>query len=168
LLELARAIAAMPTDPSRTVLFASWNAEEVGLIGSCHYVREDPRLPLDDTILAFSIDMVGAGAEIGLDLNGGTDPGATWVVDLMRASAAEREIDYRIEPSDITLNSDHACFADAGVTALMATSIGPHPDYHTPRNTSDRIDPDDLYSSAVLMWALLEPLSMGRESDYLD
>lgn len=167
MMELARALASDHPEPARTVLFAGWNAEEVGLIGSCYYV-EHPTFPIGDTIVAFSVDMVGGGIGVGLDLFGGLLPQNEWIVDLMTASAAERGLDYRVVAQDALDASDHACFGAEGVPALLAESVGPHAHYHTPQDSPTQIDLDDLESSALLMWSVLEPLALGVEGNYLD
>jgi len=57
---LARVLATQPEPPARTVLFAAWNAEEMGLLGSSYYVNNDPKYPLGNHLAAYSIDMTEA------------------------------------------------------------------------------------------------------------
>ena len=56
LIHIARALAADP--PARTTVFIAFSGEEVGLLGSAHYVRQ-PLYPLDRTIAMINLDMVG-------------------------------------------------------------------------------------------------------------
>ena len=58
LLEIAKAMAESPTQPSRTVVFAFWTGEEEGHFGSDHYVRH-PAWPLDRTVAYLNLDMIG-------------------------------------------------------------------------------------------------------------
>jgi hypothetical protein len=167
MMELARLLRSMREPPARTFLFAGWNAEEAGLVGSCYYVGS-PTFPIADTLAAFAIDMVGAGDATGLTLFGGTLPENEWLVDLMRESARRKRIDHYIYPVFPIAASDHACFADQGVPALLAGTFGPHGTYHTPADTIDGILTDDLEVAATLMWALLEPLAKGTEQNLLD
>ncbi|OAG76341.1 Aminopeptidase [Acetobacter malorum] len=72
-LEIARAFKAGP-QPERTVMFASWTAEERGLLGSAWYAAH-PMAPLEKTAANFTMDvlqmagpshnvfMVGAGQD---------------------------------------------------------------------------------------------------------
>src|SRR5262249_7030719 len=53
----ARACASAGGAP-RTVIFATFAGEEMGLLGSAHYVRH-PALPLDRAVLMVNLDMVG-------------------------------------------------------------------------------------------------------------
>jgi Zn-dependent M28 family amino/carboxypeptidase len=68
-MELARAFVLGGHKTARTVVFAAWNAEELGLIGSCEHV-ENPSFPISQTVAAWSIDMVGAGDGSGLPFTG--------------------------------------------------------------------------------------------------
>jgi hypothetical protein len=58
LLEIARAFAALPGRPKRTVVFAFWTGEEEGKFGSGHYVRH-PAWPLARTVTYVNLDMIG-------------------------------------------------------------------------------------------------------------
>ncbi|MFW6078397.1 MAG: M28 family peptidase, partial [Gemmatimonadota bacterium] len=55
LLELAEAFTRAPSPPARSVLFLATTAEEAGLLGAEHYVRE-PVVPLARTAAAINID----------------------------------------------------------------------------------------------------------------
>ena len=58
ILELAEAFGKSDAKPKDTIVFIAFNAEELGLLGSKHYVS-DPLLPLDDCKLMINLDMVG-------------------------------------------------------------------------------------------------------------
>ncbi len=162
MMELARLLAGSGYAPARTVVFAGWNAEEVGLVGSCYYAG-DPTYPMDDVILAVSVDMVGAGDGTGLNIFGGMVPEDAWFSDLMLAAAAADGLPYDVVPGPPTFNSDHACFSFAGTTGVMALTLGPHDSYHTPADDIDGILIDDLEASARLLWSTLDPLARGTE-----
>ena len=49
MLEIARTWQEQGYVPRRTVLFAAWDAEEMGLVGSVYYVNH-PRYLLQDTV----------------------------------------------------------------------------------------------------------------------
>lgn len=165
MMELAR-MTACATEPARTVLFAAFNAEEVGLIGSCYYV-DNPTYVLANTKLMVSIDMVGAGDGSGLIVFGGSTAGQSWVVDLMQGSATAQGLTYSVVAADPNESSDHACFVYAFVPAVHVLTLGPHDYYHTPGDTIDTILTSDLEAASLLMWALLEPLVLGIEDIYL-
>src|SRR5918996_1686744 len=56
LIHLAARLAQSP--PARTVLFIAFSGEELGLLGSAHYVKQ-PLYPLSATIAMINLDMVG-------------------------------------------------------------------------------------------------------------
>jgi Peptidase family M28 len=58
-LQIARSIGAQPTKPRRSVIFAFWDQEEDGLVGSRYYV-DHPLVPLADTVGYVNFDIQGA------------------------------------------------------------------------------------------------------------
>jgi hypothetical protein len=58
LLETARLLRGRLSGERRTVVFVAFTAEEMGLIGSTHYVQH-PVLPNDSTVAMLNFDMVG-------------------------------------------------------------------------------------------------------------
>ena len=56
-LAAARAFAANPVKPKRTILFALWTGEEKGLLGSRYYVQ-NPYFPIAKTAMYFNMDMI--------------------------------------------------------------------------------------------------------------
>jgi hypothetical protein len=56
LIQVAARLAASP--PARTVVFIAFSGEELGLLGSTHYVKE-PIYPLAGTLAMVNLDMVG-------------------------------------------------------------------------------------------------------------
>jgi hypothetical protein len=165
ILELARLISECAS-PARTIVFALWNGEEEGLLGSIHYVGH-PIYPLAATVAAFSVDMVGDGNGTGLALYGTTLTANAWLQDVMAGSAAEMGLDFDVAAMPQSGASDHAPFAAVGVPAVMATTLGSHPYYHTPADTIDTIDLENLEASAALMYAGIKPLVEGTEELYL-
>lgn len=59
LLGIARTLASQPTPPRRSVVFALWDREEDGLLGSKYYVT-NPLVPLDHTVGYVNFDIQGA------------------------------------------------------------------------------------------------------------
>ena len=56
-LNIAKAIAANPVKPKRTIIFALWTGEEEGLLGSRYYVP-NPIWPMDKTVGYLNYDMI--------------------------------------------------------------------------------------------------------------
>jgi membrane-associated protease RseP (regulator of RpoE activity) len=130
---LARAFAAAGGTP-RTLVFAAFAGEELGLLGSTHYVRA-PAHPVDRTALMLNLDMVGRLREGKLYV-AGVDSG-TGLRDLVTGAAgADLSLDLRGDPY---APSDHTAFYAAGRPVLFLFT-GAHEDYHRPGDTWDRIN----------------------------
>jgi hypothetical protein len=169
MMELARAAVRGADPPARTLLFAAWNAEEDGLFGSCHYV-DHPVFPLGDTVAMMSVDMVGAGSATGVDVYGGGEGVNQWLRDVLAGATADAGLPYVVATAPPATNSDHACFAAAGVSAVLVTTSGQQPDYHayyhTPDDTPEHVSVADLEAALRVLWAGLQPLGRGAEGTY--
>ena len=151
--------------PKRSVLFASWDAEESGLLGAWAYT-EHPLLPLDKTVAVLNMDMIGRNEEIpasddwryrGLDVQAAEANGNTLNIlglsrfpelkaPLDKANATfgldlKMKIDNNV--SNLLRRSDHWPFMQRGVPAIWFFA-GIHPTYHTPMDRPDRINWDKL------------------------
>ena len=165
-MELARAFALSGQKTARTLLFAAWNAEELGLIGSCQYVQS-PAIPMADTVAAYSIDMVGAGTGLGISMYGATLSENAWLADVMEGYSGELELDYEIAAAEPLDASDHVCFYYYGnVPAVLLSTLGGHEYYHTPQDSIDTILMEDLKAAVMLSWAGIYPVAMGIEEKY--
>jgi Zn-dependent M28 family amino/carboxypeptidase len=61
LLAIAQALRQRPHPPRRTVAFVAFGGEEVGLLGSRHFVDHPPRaLPLERVVAYINLDMLGS------------------------------------------------------------------------------------------------------------
>jgi membrane-associated protease RseP (regulator of RpoE activity) len=136
LLGLARAFAEAGGTP-RTLVFAAFAGEEMGLLGSAHYVRR-PSHPIDRTVLMLNLDMVGRLRQRTLYV-GGADSG-TGLRALVAAHAGGLVLSLHGDPFG---RSDHTSFYAAGRPVLFLFT-GAHADYHRPSDTGDKIDADGL------------------------
>jgi hypothetical protein len=160
MLELAELFAAWGVQPRRSIVFAAFNAEELGLIGSMHYLLDPPH-PLEDTVAMLNLDMVGGGDERGVIDFGGLDPGSEWLYDLLLAHQDE---DFPVTPLSSSPNSDHAFFQMAGVPVAFLFTVGAHAVYHSPEDTFDTVSGWELTQTARLSWDTLRVLAMAEET----
>lgn len=139
LLELVDAFAALPTRPRRSILFALWDGEEKGLLGSQHWLAH-PTLPRQRLRFAFNVDMVGRLRDDHVEVLGSrTAAGLRQVVS--RQNADENlQLDFSWE---MKANSDHHPFFAASVPVLMFHT-GLHDDYHRPSDDVERIQSDGI------------------------
>ena len=134
-LELAAAFARLPHAPRRSILFAFWDAEEKGSLGSRHWTRH-PTLPLETVAAAVNLDMIGRLRDHRLTVYGSrTGYGLRRLVSAQNAAIALR-MDFSWELED---DADHFSFADRGIPALFLYT-GDHNDSHSPRDRADRIN----------------------------
>ena len=141
---LARAFAKTGGTP-RTLVFVAFGAEEMGLLGSAHYVKQ-PAWPLDRTALMLNLDMVGRVRD-GKVYVGGVDSGTG-----LRAVVGEASRDGGLSVEmrgDPFAPSDHTSFYTAGRPVLFLFT-GAHPDYHRPTDTVDKINADGLRAVTAL------------------
>jgi peptidase M28-like protein/PDZ domain-containing protein/PA domain-containing protein len=131
-LGLARAFAAAGGAP-RTLVFVAFTGEEMGLLGSTHYVRH-PARPLERTVLMVNLDMVGRLRDRTLYV-GGVD-GGRGLRELVSAQAGGLSLALRGDPFG---PSDHTAFYSAGRPVLFLFT-GAHADYHRPGDTWDKIN----------------------------
>ncbi|MBI3448730.1 MAG: M28 family peptidase [Acidobacteria bacterium] len=137
LLELARSMAAEPRGV-RPVLFAVVSGEEIGLLGSRHFIstRAPERLPF----ACVNLDTVGRLRDGKLyALN--TDSAREWRFIFMGIQATTgMPITIVPEPLD---SSDQTACLESGVPAVQLFT-GPNADYHRPSDTPEKIDADGM------------------------
>lgn len=175
LLEIARATASAVrhgSSPRRTMVFAAWNAEERGALGSRFYVANALARSLSVTAM-LNMDMIGRSEEV-------RDPNETRFRGLRRSTAEENRdalhlIGYSLSPGlaatiaalndqsllrlrteyddhvqNLLRRSDHWSFLERGIPAIFFTT-GLHPDYHRPSDDPEKIEYDKLERIARLV-----------------
>jgi Zn-dependent M28 family amino/carboxypeptidase len=164
LLEIAEAYALAAQAghrPRRSILFAAFNSEERGLLGSWAFV-ERPPVPLDRIVAVLNMDMVGRDEEVpegggprfrGLPVQSAeSNHNAFNLLGHSRSAALSRTIEQANAPfrlaikkvldnnrSNLLRRSDQWPFLQNGVPAVFFHT-GLHPDYHTPGDRPERIN----------------------------
>jgi len=160
-LGLARALSALGGLP-RTVVFALFSGEELGLLGSRHHAAH-PAVPMARTAAMLNFDMVGRLRDGKLTV-GGVESGST-----LRAVVKEAARATGVSPSlrDSPYGpSDHSQFYGAG-TPVLFFHTGAHPDYHKPTDTADKIDAAGMARIAALGAAIGERLAGDGRPAYV-
>jgi aminopeptidase YwaD len=145
--------------PSRSMLFTTFGAEEMGLVGS-RYFTEHPPVNLSDVQVMINLDMVGRlNDERQLQIGGtGTSPGFAELLDSLN-----RDYGFRLKFSNEGYGpSDHAAFYARDVPVLFI-STGAHPDYHTPADRPDAINLEGAAEVMAFTADLAEVLANKRE-----
>lgn len=157
---LARAFAAAG-GLDRTLVFVLFGAEEIGLVGSGHYVRH-PTVPLARTVAMLNFDMVGRLHDANVRVSG-TDSGST-LREVAGRAAADLGVHADLRGSPFG-PSDHSRFYAAGAPVLFFHT-GSHPDYHRPGDTADKIDAAGMARIAALGGRIAERLATGDRPVY--
>ena len=145
-LQIARAFVASGKRPLRNVIFAFWDGEERGLLGSKFFVQSCPFISSVKSYLNF--DMIGRD-------NRPEDP--QYMVYFYTASHPafgdwlKSDIEHyslRLNPSyrawdDPTSGSDNASFAKRGIPILWYHTDA-HPDYHAPGDHAAKLNWDKV------------------------
>lgn len=154
-IEIAEAMASLPTPPRRSMMFLLVSGEEKGLWGS-EYFSANPPVPVDHMVADLNMDMVGRNwpdtiVAIGKEHS---DLGKT----LERVNGEHPELgmtaidDLWPEQSFYT-RSDHFNFARKGVPILFFFN-GIHEDYHGLDDEPDRINGEKAARIARLVFYL--------------
>ncbi|MDM7917119.1 MAG: M20/M25/M40 family metallo-hydrolase, partial [Candidatus Eisenbacteria bacterium] len=154
-LEAARAARASGWRPRRSVLFVTFAAEELGLLGSAACARQ---LPWDSTrvVAMVNVDMAGHG-DGGFGIAGGSLLGRAYFAwrEGLDSLAASRLEEYRLEGG----RSDHAPFLDRGIRTATAWSRGDHERYHDYEDRAGYVRPEVLESAGRGIFSLVVALA---------
>ena len=134
-LELARLFAPLKGQLDRGILFMNFSGEELGLLGSAHWVK-NPTMPLDHCVAMINMDMIGRIRDNKVFI-GGVGTGSTFKPILEQA---QKQTGFKVEYSPGGYSaSDHTSFVASKIPVLFFFS-GLHSDYHKPSDTWDKIN----------------------------
>ena len=152
-LELAEKAAAAE-NLKRSIIFAAFGAEEMGLIGSKAFISEPP-VKTDNMVGMFNFDMVGRldTAENALTI-GGTQT-AMETEELLNRRNPGFQLAFSAEGVG---PSDHATFYLQNIPVFFI-STGAHSDYHTPGDHPDRINYDGVKQVASYAWDVISEVA---------
>jgi hypothetical protein len=123
----------------RSLLFICFSAEELGLIGSKHYV-EHPLIPLDKTVAMLNMDMIGRLRDNKLTVIG-TGSAKEWPGLL---ATANQKTGFEISSNASGLGgSDHQSFFLKGIPVLFFFT-GMHPEYHRPTDRAELVNAEGI------------------------
>ncbi|MEM8951240.1 MAG: M28 family peptidase [Pseudomonadota bacterium] len=171
LLEIAEYLADQKSkgklDLPRDVVFAAWSGEELGLLGSGHFVKRfagDKRETLQPEIAAYlNLDMIGYYRD-SLILQG-VGSSSFWPGEIERRNAP---VGLAITTNENAfLPTDAASFYIKGVPVLNAFT-GPHANYSTPADTADKLNYEGAADIARLMALITRGVAKAEDiPDYV-
>jgi hypothetical protein len=138
----------------RSLVFALFSGEEVGLLGSAHYVRQPP-LPVERTVAMVNFDMVGRMRDDRLHVMG-VDTGQG-LRALVEQAAAGLGVTLALRGDGVG-PSDHTAFHGRERPVLFFFT-GTHGDYHRPSDTWDRINADGMRRVVAIAHRVIRALA---------
>ncbi|MCZ6777027.1 MAG: M20/M25/M40 family metallo-hydrolase [Ignavibacteria bacterium] len=135
LLELMQAFAATRENLKRDILFIAFSGEELGTLGSRHYVN-NPYFPLNQSIAMINMDMIGRLENRSLTVYGtGTSPDWNGLLDKYNVDSM-----FTLERVEDGFGpSDHSQFYAKDIPVLFFFT-GTHSDYHKPSDDWEKLD----------------------------
>lgn len=138
LLELARHYQLYPS--KRSIIFCSFSSEEMGLLGSAHFVKNLP-VPKESIITMINFDMIGR-LENELTVFGySSAKNFEKIIDSVNQLTSLKIA----KASDAYGPSDHSSFYSEKIPVMMIFT-GVHDDYHTPDDDWNKINYDGMIS----------------------
>lgn len=165
-LQIAHAFAASGVQPERNIIFAFWDGEELGLLGSKYFAQN---CTFTDKIKGYlNFDMIGRN-------NKPENP--PYVVYFYTAShpvfgdwlkADIKRYGFNLDPyynawDNPVGGSDNGTFAKLGVPIIWYHTDG-HPDYHQPSDEADRINYEKVFY--ISRAAFLNAWNLANEKTY--
>lgn len=155
-MEIAKAFSKLKQMTKRTVVFALWDGEEKGLVGSSFFV-ENPTIKLENVVAYINFDMIGRLREDKLNALG-VNSSKAWNGILKEIN---EEFKFNLRPGGSPYGgSDQASFARHKIPVIFFITGG-HEDYHTPRDTVDKINFEGLVKISKYTYKLIEKLAQA-------
>jgi len=165
ILEAAKTIALNP--PKRPVLFVLYTAEELGMVGSKHFIRHPP-ISLKNILLNINIEQIGSKNR--------DEPGVGGVGLLQfketfyKAGNSIVDNYFKYDLIENCINGlknsvDLWSFYQRGIPVVMLSSGG-FKDHHTPEDKIDLIDFDHLDIAGRLLHSFIVELANAQEQEH--
>ncbi len=159
-IELARHFGSIANRQGRRLVFIAFSGEELGLLGSKHYV-EHPLFPLENTVAMVNLDMVGRLAEDPESHKGKLEVGGTGTAKQFDAliDRLNGKYDFALKKNKSGVGpSDHTSFYLKGVPVYFFFT-GLHKEYHKPADTADLINFAGMAKIRAMVEELVQDLA---------
>ncbi|GAB1451896.1 hypothetical protein MASR2M47_19520 [Draconibacterium sp.] len=158
IIQLSEKLAAEKSN-KRSIIFAAFSAEEMGLVGSKVFVNKPP-VETEKMVAMFNFDMVGRLDNSTNTLSIGGSQTSKESEKLMTDLNTGFELAF--SPEGVG-PSDHASFYLQNIPVFFV-STGAHPDYHTPSDDAESINYEGTKKVAEFAVLLIENVA-NRETD---
>lgn len=132
----------------KDIIFIAYSAEELGLHGSDYYVQ-NPLFPLSKTKVLFNLDMIGRDMDDDPENSNRVfllewEGGAKYIKNVEKLNKEYTNLIVDKSPGMKnrilwTFGSDHYSYVKNGISSV-AYFTALHDDYHTPRDTPDKLN----------------------------
>jgi len=154
----------------KDIIFIAYSAEELGLHGSEYYVQ-NPMFPLSKTNVLFNLDMIGRDMDDDpensnrvflLEWKGG----AKHIKNVKKLNKEYTHLIVDKSPGSKnrvlwSFGSDHYSYVKNGISSV-AYFTALHDDYHTPRDTPDKLNYDKM--NRIIQLVFLNLLDISTEN----
>ena len=165
-LQIARAFVTSGQQPERNVIFAFWDGEEKGLLGSKYFVQNCPFISQIKGYLNF--DMIGRNnkpeqpQQVVYFCTAAHPVFGDWLKEDIKKYGLKLQPDYRAWDNPVG-GSDNGTFAKVGIPIIWYHTDG-HPDYHQPSDHADRLNWDKIVE--ITKASFLNMWKMANEKSY--
>lgn len=165
-MQIARAFVASGKKPMRTVIFAFWDGEEKGLLGSKYFTQTFPEIGKVKGYLNF--DMIGRDnkpeqPQYMVYFYTQSHPAfGDWLKNDIKEYGLKLQPDYRAWDRPVS-GSDNASFAVRDIPVIWYHTDW-HPDYHQPSDEADRINWEKVVE--ITKAAYLNAWNLANEKSY--
>jgi hypothetical protein len=154
-IELAEKFALTKGSHKRSIIFAAFSGEELGLLGS-KYFTDNPLIDLSKVNAMINLDMVGRLRDSSALQIGGAGT-AEGLKDLEK-SLIDTSLTKLAISDEGSGPSDHSSFYGKNIPVLFF-STGAHLDYHTPSDTWEKINYPGMVKVSDLVFDIVEKLA---------
>lgn len=165
-LQIARAFVTSGQQPERNVIFAFWDGEEKGLLGSKYFVQNCPFISQIKGYLNF--DMIGRNnkpeqpRQVVYFYTAAHPVFGDWLKEDIKKYGLKLQPDYRAWDNPVG-GSDNGTFAKVGIPIIWYHTDG-HPDYHQPSDHAGRLNWDKIVE--ITKASFLNMWKMANEKSY--
>ena len=153
LLDMAKHYSKPENQPEYNMVFIAFGAEEIGLVGSQHFVK-NPLFSLGKINFLVNLDLVGTGEE-GITVVNGTH--FKKVFERLEFINKEKKLISEIKARKPACNSDHCLFFYHDVPCFYIYTRGGSQAYHNPFDTPEKLS---LYAYDELKELLITFMDM--------
>lgn len=159
LMETIEAVTRLPERPKRSILFAFWDGEEEGLLGSKHWAA-NPTVPLKNIVLYINLDMIGRLRQSRVEVYGTRS--SLGLRKLISGCNKDTNLwlDFTWEMKE---NSDHYTFYSRSVPTLMFHT-GLHENYHRPSDDAHLLNVEGIEQVSRLVFAVVAEVADGEQT----